>query len=978
MAALVCLFWILCTDKGYAQEVEPTILEGTPLIESINLFEISSYPQNWGITKDKAGNIFVGTGGAVMHFDGVKWNRYLTNGTGVFSVELGYDGKLYTGGADELGYFEKTGTRRVDTLRYTSLNPLVPEKNKDFGRVSKIIADQDSTLFFNAGQYSFQYQKDSLTSVNDDLWVFRLFQAHSKIITNDSLGISIYEGGELELIPGAEQFEYTGVNCLMETDNDGFIFQVRNEGLYHFDGNNFEKQDSEASDFLSDLLPYTCQKLQDDSYFIGTTTAGGIRFDEDGAILGLFNEDTGLPENVIYDSFLDIDGTLWLSHFDHISKLDFGEPIRQVHRNDNFEGMPHSIVIFEGEYYVSTDRGLYRLNENQREIEKISSTSIVSKLFVSDGELYLHTNRTLKKPLESEEPVLVTNDLINNIYPYEFNSSLYFTVSELGMTFLTNNGSTYTETSNVIDVNLRHAHIVENDDGDIWIGSITGNLISISASEIQRYMETGEIDFREYEMPEGWHRDRSRRIFPLLLNDDVLLGTPTGLYRIDEENNSVVEDNRLGEFSRINERGNPNSIHTMTADSEGNIWFRASREFQYAERQEDGSYVIHKNTLKRIQDDQNNDILPIENGKVWFAGSSGLIYYDHSLALDRTVRPPLIRTVTTGQDSLVFQSYDREETEYSELILPYGMNDIRIEYAFNDFSSFYGTEYRVKLEGFDGDWSIWSEETWKDYTQIREGSYRFMVQAKDVTGVVSEASVLSVQILPPWYRTFWSYLLYFALFSGMMYSIHKYRVRRILHVQNIRNKIAGDLHDDISATLSSISYFSEAIDRETDQEKSKRYLSLISKSANEAKENITDIIWSINPENDNWENLLTKCRRYAADLLESRGIEYEIEFQESISGKVDIELRKNLWLIFKEIVTNLVRHSKADYAKIEFTVREGKVYLKISDNGVGFVKDDANRTNGLKNIKMRADQLGFDAGLESSERGTTWTIQGSI
>ncbi|MEX2402868.1 MAG: hypothetical protein WD625_01980, partial [Balneolales bacterium] len=151
-----------------------------------------------------------------------------------------------------------------------------------------------------------------------------------------------------------------------------------------------------------------------------------------------------------------------------------------------------------------------------------------------------------------------------------------------------------------------------------------------------------------------------------------------------------------------------------------------------------------------------------------------------------------------------------------------------------------------------------------------------------------------------------------------------------------------------------------------------------SRGANEAKEKITDIIWSINPENDDWENLLTKCRRYAADIFESKGIEYEINFDESVSGKVDIEKRKNIWLIFKEIVTNIARHSEAKQAKVLFHVRNGEIYLEILDDGVGFDKSKLQERNGIKNVKMRANQIGFQAELNSTEDGTAWKLKGNF
>jgi signal transduction histidine kinase len=281
------------------------------------------------------------------------------------------------------------------------------------------------------------------------------------------------------------------------------------------------------------------------------------------------------------------------------------------------------------------------------------------------------------------------------------------------------------------------------------------------------------------------------------------------------------------------------------------------------------------------------------------------------------------------------------------------------------------------MEGYDSDWSRWSTEAQKDYTQIREGSYTFMVRARDVTGIITEASVLPVRILPPWYRSIWAYLLYVGLISGLVYMAHIIRVRRILEVQNIRNRIASDLHDEVSATLSSISFFAEAIDRNKGKQEqgNERFLDLITKSAGEAKEKITDIIWSINPDNDDWVNLLSKCRRFASDLLESKGISYNLDMVSDIPEKMNIELRQHFWLIFKELVTNAVRHSDATHVNISFRYTSGKILIVVSDDGKGFNPDDIKEGNGLRNIRKRSDKIGAVLTFSSSSAGTEWKLE---
>lgn len=280
------------------------------------------------------------------------------------------------------------------------------------------------------------------------------------------------------------------------------------------------------------------------------------------------------------------------------------------------------------------------------------------------------------------------------------------------------------------------------------------------------------------------------------------------------------------------------------------------------------------------------------------------------------------------------------------------------------------------LEGFDSDWSEWTTETTKDYTNIPEGNYTFKVRARNIHNKISRAGTFDFTVLPPWYRTFWAYGIYLFIIGGMLYGAHKVRVNRIFREQRIRNRIASDLHDDVSATLSSITYFAQAIRQMKSGEQTERFVELISESAAEAKEKITDIIWSIDPENDDWVNLLSKCRRFASDLLESKNMDYELDIDSDIDHPLDLVLRQHLWLIFKEMVVNAARHSDAQKVEVRLGMQDNILRLVVQDNGAGIEGELAKKSgHGIKNIQKRAKEIGAKLQLETDpEVGTRWIM----
>jgi signal transduction histidine kinase len=219
---------------------------------------------------------------------------------------------------------------------------------------------------------------------------------------------------------------------------------------------------------------------------------------------------------------------------------------------------------------------------------------------------------------------------------------------------------------------------------------------------------------------------------------------------------------------------------------------------------------------------------------------------------------------------------------------------------------------------------------------------------------------------------------YLIIAGGVIYGGYKIRLNSILKEQRIRDGIARDLHDELSSTLSSINFFADAIDsKKLQPDESNRFLSLIQKSSHEAKEKVSDIVWVIHSDNDDWENLLLRCKRFAADLLDSKQINYSFDVKGSFSGKPDISQRKNIWLIFREILTNIARHAEPDTVKIQFHNDAGILYIYIEDDGNGFDESKIHQNgNGVQNIKDRVKQLRGRFTLQSQPgEGTRWVIE---
>jgi signal transduction histidine kinase len=182
--------------------------------------------------------------------------------------------------------------------------------------------------------------------------------------------------------------------------------------------------------------------------------------------------------------------------------------------------------------------------------------------------------------------------------------------------------------------------------------------------------------------------------------------------------------------------------------------------------------------------------------------------------------------------------------------------------------------------------------------------------------------------------------------------------KRQIEIERIRHQIARDLHDDIGSTLSSINIISQVALKEDKQSKLSTHFQHIYDHSGRIMENMADIVWSIQPGNDSMEKVVAKMKEFCGEILEPMDVAYYFENAELLSGMtLSIEARKNLFLIFKEIINNAAKYSGATTLNVRFSKNHTELTMDISDNGKGFDPRSATSGNGLPNIQKRAEAM---------------------
>jgi signal transduction histidine kinase len=282
------------------------------------------------------------------------------------------------------------------------------------------------------------------------------------------------------------------------------------------------------------------------------------------------------------------------------------------------------------------------------------------------------------------------------------------------------------------------------------------------------------------------------------------------------------------------------------------------------------------------------------------------------------------------------------------------------------------------LEGFDREWIDAGARRTAYYTNIPPGRYVFRAKAANSDGIWNEEGTAFVfKLQPHFYQTAWFYLLCLSLFSASIWTIHRYRLGRALELERIRSRIASDLHDDIGSGLSRIAVLADVLSRHVLEKEPHEKISRIASSSRDLIDSMSDIVWAVNPARDQFSDLINRMRRFANDVLSEQDI--DLRFQTSnipAERQLGADLRRQIYLIFKESVNNVARHSNCTAANISFLIEGNRLIIEVADNGRGFEPGGQRTGHGLKSIGQRAESIRGIVKVQTAPgKGTTVRIE---
>ena len=496
--------------------------------------------------------------------------------------------------------------------------------------------------------------------------------------------------------------------------------------------------------------------------------------------------------------------------------------------------------------------------------------------------------------------------------------------------------------------------IAEDATGAIWVGFNRGGLGRVR-----------DGTFRLFSADEGApqgsvnaiYRDQRGRVW---------IGTSQdGLTRVDDPAAERPHFVQIGTAQGLA----TNNVRCITSDDAGRIYAGTVRGVDRLDP--DTGVVRHYTTADGLPAAFVLSALRDRRGDLWFGTRSGLARLTPS-APAPVAAPPAAWIGGLRVGGVAAPISHLGERTLSQIRVEPGRNQIQIEFYVIDQA---GGDLRFQYGLADEDeWSAPSGERTVHFSRLAHGRHLFRVRAVGADGGAGEPASVELIVLPTLWQRGSVRVALVAIIGLALYGAHRFRVAHLLAVERVRARIASDLHDDIGANLSQIAIVSEVARRQPAARDSAVGDSLeqIASLSRSSVDSMGDIVWATNPGRDSLRDLSQRMRQHATELLGARGINFTFQApSEDVDTALDADVRRDVFLVFKEAVNNLARHSGCASAQIELARQNGHLLVRVADDGKGLTEADRSDGHGMISMARRARSLGGELEISAGVGGGT-------
>ncbi len=928
---------------------------------------------------DHEHRLWVATFGGACRFDGKEFISY-TRQNGLPTNFVNY---VFTDKYDNQWFGTQSGLVKV--VNNKLINIKLPD-SLDNRRVRNIVQDGSGNIWAGIGGRLFRITGDTVKLQ----WVQDTVKNAVTSIATDKQGrlyVSIFKKGlyylengkwiNLTSFPTLKQSFYVAHIFFDKIDNRKIYLQTYTAVYTVINGRlvPFESKAMAAIALKSYLL---CTTLDaDNNLWIGTTI--GAYYIKNHQVTH-FTAINGLTDNSVADVYNDADNNLWFATQGNGLYKYEGQRFVMLDRS---QGLPFNQVVMA----ISRDKkgnillGMYggglmqydgkklttiNLGQNDPDLKRIQHLYIDSRGTLWIGTingLWSYSNRTTRRIKA------LNNYAVNGVI--EDNAGVLWIITSGGCFYMENGAP-----RRVVNFYRFLSSIVTLGHDSVIVGTNDGIALLVNKN-LAKSFKLNPL--------------RTSAVFSILkYKNDLVFGT--------DDRGVFTWDRTTGQINNYSLKDglNSNTIYSLVSDDKGIIWAGTGRGVNrlLLDTTRNLFSVAGNDSPKSLILESNQNAALYADHKVWIGTTKGAIIYDTDSKQNGATAPHVIirsaRLVSQIGSSI---GWDNSTVLTEGATLSHNQNHLAIWFRGVDLSNPNAISYRYKLRGLDKSYSAPVTNDVVDYPSLPPGKYTFEVKALSSGGIPSENTAsFSFSITPPFYQTTPFRLAVVASFILLGFVIQNFLYRRKLKRQRvieatkraeslrIRQQTAEDFHDELGNKLTRITVLSEILDTKMDQTQGdqKKLLEQIRQNAASLYNGTKDILWALDPKSDNLYEILNHIKDFGNELFLDTQVEFEFDgIDESLNSiKLPLEYSRNIPMIFKELLNNILKHAQATLVTLKLDhLEKSKIELTLNDNGCGFLQNGSYRGQGINNIITRTKRIGGDIDIQSEPgKGTFVTL----
>jgi serine phosphatase RsbU (regulator of sigma subunit)/hemin uptake protein HemP len=772
-------------------------------IKNYSPLQFQSHNQNWDIVQDNRGILFFANGDGILEFDGLNWRKILiTRHTSVLSLAINDHGRVYAGGIGEFGYLDPDA---IGNLKYQSLSDRLPDSLQNtFNNIWKTFCIGDK-IFFQGDKICFVYHNDTLGhfrvnqsisaaySVLDEFWYHVLGK-----------GIYAFRNNKAELLKGSEFYSEKPIISVFPFDSVHHLVISGVQGIYLYNIHTGENNPFKPgiNKLLKDQKVLSATRLKNNDYAIGAMPLGLIIFSPDGEIKNAYSFEDGLYSGNINFIYEDREGLVWCVSDKGITKIYYGLPITTLKEGDGFKGIINTVIKHNGNMYLGTNEGVFKLknkdifNQEKSKYKKIPEiNSQCFDLESCNGKIIATTTEGTIEINDKDEVEKIKHFYSRAISVINDSPETILIGGRNEVRAFKKDAGKWKEILHIDKFPDEVLHIEQDDEVKdslvFWLGLFSNGVARLSLDK-----NFSNFSYQVFSTNAGFEEGY---VVPNKVNNKLMFITKfKQVYEYDRANGVFFNDTLISPILNVE------SSYLLKSDSHQNIYVEASGPIYFLRKTENG-YKADRRSLSNLGAGYINDIFIDEDDKAWLGCETALIRFDPEMEANHDFTYYThIRKVVSGKDSVLFAGYFHENGKLSlnqvpSFIkrLPYKQNDISFFFSAPFFQENEKLLFSYKLEGYNEDFTEWTNETKATYTNLFEGEYIFKVKAKNIYGNESTVAEYKFSISAPWFRTPLAYGGYGLSVLGIIYFLIVLNAKRLkaanIRLQNIIHEKTAEI-----------------------------------------------------------------------------------------------------------------------------------------------------------------------------------------